>query len=363
MALKKPSSRRVPGRAASAKTDRLILPSFLKDAAEDKRLDEKELKAAHAVLVKWADLETSGRLAELNETQMQGDFLAQVFAMRSDTPDHSTEKRSGTGSSTITSAMRRRTRFWASFDSRGPQALAVIELKDRQSTSTASAATAARPWASAGLSDERPVRVPLGIVSNIVSFRLYERRRREGLRTFHATIAARLRRVQAVLRALSSPGLDRRFASWAAARRGLAEAIDGTPAQGRDQLYDAYSVNRANLIAELHQKRNFPLDQAIEMAQRLFDRIIFIAFCEDRRLLPEKMIRKAYTVAGIHAVTNPRWRQFKNLFAFVNEGNEPTAFPATTAGCSRRTRSTTSTCRHPWTTFSMPSAATTSPMK
>ena len=61
------------------KTDRLILARFLKDAAEDKRLDENGLKAAHAVLVKWADLETSGRLAELNETQMQGDFLAQVF--------------------------------------------------------------------------------------------------------------------------------------------------------------------------------------------------------------------------------------------------------------------------------------------
>jgi hypothetical protein len=61
------------------KTDRLILASFLKNAAADKRLDEDVIKAAHAVLVKWADLETSGRLAKLNETQMQGDFLAQVF--------------------------------------------------------------------------------------------------------------------------------------------------------------------------------------------------------------------------------------------------------------------------------------------
>lgn len=30
------------------KTDRLILARFLKDAAKDKRLDEKELRAAHA---------------------------------------------------------------------------------------------------------------------------------------------------------------------------------------------------------------------------------------------------------------------------------------------------------------------------
>lgn len=61
------------------KTDRLVLLKYLKEAAADKRLNGGALKAAHAVLVKWADLETSGRLAELNETQMQGDFLAEVF--------------------------------------------------------------------------------------------------------------------------------------------------------------------------------------------------------------------------------------------------------------------------------------------
>lgn len=54
------------------KTDRLILERFLRPAANDKRLEESELQAAHAVLVKWADLDSSGRLAKLNETQMQG---------------------------------------------------------------------------------------------------------------------------------------------------------------------------------------------------------------------------------------------------------------------------------------------------
>src|SRR5262245_25727454 len=61
------------------KTDRLILERFAKQAANDKRLDEDVLRAAHAVLLKWANLETSGLLAKLNETQMQGEFLAEVF--------------------------------------------------------------------------------------------------------------------------------------------------------------------------------------------------------------------------------------------------------------------------------------------
>ncbi len=58
------------------------------------------------------------------------------------------------------------------------------------------------------------------------------------------------------------------------------------------------------------------------MAQRLFDRIIFIAFCEDRRLLPEKTIPKAYAVGGFRDVTNPRWQSFKTLFHFIDVGNE-----------------------------------------
>ena len=94
-----------------------------------------------------------------------------------------------------------------------------------------------------------------------------------------------------------------------------------------DQLYEDYSRNRADLIAELHYRQNRPLDDAIEMAQRLIDRIMFIAFCEDRHLLPEKTIPKAYTVAGFHAVTNPRWQNFKNLFRFIDVGNEVHGIP------------------------------------
>ena len=99
-----------------------------------------------------------------------------------------------------------------------------------------------------------------------------------------------------------------------------------------DELYEAYSRNRTELIAELHFKQKRPLDEAIEMAQRLFDRIMFIAFCEDRQLLPEKTIPKAYTVAGFHAVTNPRWQNFKNLFRFIDEGNETHGIPKYNGG-------------------------------
>ena len=68
------------------------------------------------------------------------------------------------------------------------------------------------------------------------------------------------------------------------------------------------------------------------MAQRLFDRIMFIAFCEDRQLLPEKTIPKAYTVAGFYAVTNPKWQNFKNLFRFIDAGSEAHGIPQYNGG-------------------------------
>lgn len=45
------------------KTDRLILAELLRQKARNNLLEEEEMRAGHAVLVKWADLETSGRLA------------------------------------------------------------------------------------------------------------------------------------------------------------------------------------------------------------------------------------------------------------------------------------------------------------
>ena len=50
------------------KTDRLVLERFLKPAAADKRLEESELRAAHAVLVRWADLDSLASSARASRT-------------------------------------------------------------------------------------------------------------------------------------------------------------------------------------------------------------------------------------------------------------------------------------------------------
>ena len=90
----------------------------------------------------------------------------------------------------------------------------------------------------------------------------------------------------------------------------------------------AYSSNRTKLIDELHNEQKRPLDEAVEMAQRLFDRIIFIAFCEDRQLLPEGTIREAVRRGRLpRRVTNPRWQSFKSLFRFIDIGQQHARHP------------------------------------
>jgi hypothetical protein len=54
------------------------------------------------------------------------------------------------------------------------------------------------------------------------------------------------------------------------------------------ELYREYAERRVELIQELRAKGVTELDRAIEAAQRLLDRILFIAFAEDRGLLPDR---------------------------------------------------------------------------
>ena len=88
-----------------------------------------------------------------------------------------------------------------------------------------------------------------------------------------------------------------------------------------DDLYKSYQIQRLRLIEHLKDYELKTLDEAIRIAQKLLDRIIFIAFCEDRGLLPEKCLeRAATTLPAFSRVTNPRWHNFLGLFHAVDKG-------------------------------------------
>lgn len=317
------------------KTDRLILKGLLENAAADKRLEEPVLRAAHQVLVKWADLDSSKKLATLNETQMQGDFLAEVFG----------EALGYAGATDGTEIFHRQQHHEIAGETpdavlgffRHDQALeplGVVELKgpkvhldrDRSKGRTA----VGQCWDY--LVNTSPA-CRWGIVSNYVSFRLYERSStKQAYEHFKLQDLRSFDIFKQFYVLFHRQGLiDKYLGGFPRAVALLKESTDQQRKVG-DELFDNYSRNRLSLIEVLHFKQGHPLDLAIEMAQRLLDRIMFIAFCEDRRLLPEKTIPKAFSVAGFHAVTNPRWQNFKNLFRFIDQGSEVNGIPKYNGG-------------------------------
>lgn len=56
----------------------LILPKYLRGAAAQVIADP-DFEKSHRIIVKWADLESSGKLFKMKETSLEGEFLSEVF--------------------------------------------------------------------------------------------------------------------------------------------------------------------------------------------------------------------------------------------------------------------------------------------
>ena len=100
-------------------------------------------------------------------------------------------------------------------------------------------------------------------------------------------------------------------------------------------LYRDYRQWRQTLIIALAQSNpGRPFTEIIEHAQTILDRVLFVAFAEDRELLP------AHTLAQVFEQRNPFspqpvWENFKGLFRFIDTGNPALRIPAYNGGLFR----------------------------
>ena len=65
---------------------------------------------------------------------------------------------------------------------------------------------------------------------------------------------------------------------------------------------------------------------AIYQAQKLLNRILFVAICENRHLLPENLIKDAYEFINPY-VEQPIWENYKAIFRWVQNGNSDYHIP------------------------------------
>ncbi|MCB9480021.1 MAG: Eco57I restriction-modification methylase domain-containing protein [Deltaproteobacteria bacterium] len=101
------------------------------------------------------------------------------------------------------------------------------------------------------------------------------------------------------------------------------------------KLYGEYKRLRHNLFASLakaHPDRD-PI-AVLEKTQKLLDRVLFVAFAEDRGLLPAHTLRDAYAHEDAYN-PRPKWDNYKAVFRWINEGNDNKNVPAYNGGLFR----------------------------
>jgi type I restriction-modification system DNA methylase subunit len=103
-----------------------------------------------------------------------------------------------------------------------------------------------------------------------------------------------------------------------------------------NKLYVDYKKTRDSLIQTLQeQPPRLAALSAIEHAQTILDRVLFIAFAETTALLPEKLIRKAWDQKSPFR-PNGAWENFVGLFEAVDKGNSALDIPAYNGGLFAR---------------------------
>ena len=309
----------------------LFLPRLLREP--QKFLEGPELDRAHAIICKWADIESSGKLEKMKETAIEGEFCKEVFGdalgyvFFADNKERwNFEQKYFVNGGHADAAI-------GIFDSKRkkPQVRAVIELKgptvnvDKDRTQGRTAVQQLWDYLYA-LPD-----CPWGIVCNYVSFRVYHRTQTP--RVYELFTLNDLRNKDTFIQFYYLFGkgglLGTPLIKVPRADSLLQRCLTREKEVG-DELYDRYHDERLELISHLSgEPWNFPIDKAIRVTQKLLDRIIFVAFCEDRNLLPENSLKKAWEeVPPFHRVTNPRWQNFLNLFESIDKGGVNGQIPA-----------------------------------
>ncbi|GHA13177.1 type II endonuclease-methyltransferasefusion protein [Devosia pacifica] len=112
----------------------------------------------------------------------------------------------------------------------------------------------------------------------------------------------------------------------------LLKESDATQKEITKQLYAEYKKIRTELIEEIRSSDPAIKSlSAVRMAQTILDRVLFIAFAEDRGLLRKESLKEAFETKNPYS-PQPAWENFKGLFNSIDQGNERLGIPGYNGG-------------------------------
>jgi hypothetical protein len=286
------------------------------------------------ILAKWAEMLASGKADRFKEQEILHDFLTDVFCgvlgytRPADDPDRHTISREkhvqvdGKYADAVLGDFREgKEQFIVALEGKGPK-----DPLDRPH--------AGRRMSAVDQGYRYAINLPCDwiIVTSIRQTRLYNKGSDQ--HTYERFDTEEL---------AGNEGLLRKFVFLLAAERVV-------PVQGRCHLYDLLTASEKvgqQLTKDFYLRYADMRQDAFEnlcaanpnesrhavltATQKVLDRVLFTAFCEDRGLLPEAVLRRAFEHRDPF---NPRpiWENFRGLFRSINAGNEVLQIPAYNGG-------------------------------
>jgi type I restriction-modification system DNA methylase subunit len=303
----------------------LFNPRFLQQ-----RIAQQPTPAGHKKLLHdWATVIRSGAMQKQKESEVRAPFIQKFFVeilgyrpigSGGDDWTINDEKRTGSGSADTALGF---------FSAREKQVVAPVELKGAD-TPDLDAIMPGRHKSPVMQAWEYAMDTPecqFLLVSNMVEIRLYAvGHTRQVYERFNVLELADSDAAYWRFRLLLDAD---RLLNGETAR--LLKASGLAEKEITNTLYANYKTWRIQLLTALAQASGKPVGELIAPTQKLLDRILFIAFAEDRGLLPPKSL----TNAGAHRDPyNPRpiWENFLGLFRAIDKGNPELNVPAYNGG-------------------------------
>ena len=294
----------------------------------------RPLETYRAILGKWADMLASGKADRFKEQEILGDFLNDVFcgvldyARPADDHDRHTISREkhvqvdGKFADAVLGDFREgNEQFVVALEGKGP-----LDPLDRP--------FAGRHMSAVDQGYRYAINLPCDwiIVTSIRQTRLYYKGTDQ--HTFEQFDTDELAHNETLLKKLVFLlGAERIVPARGRCHlHDLITASDKIGKQLTKDFYVGYANMRQEAFESLCEVNTSESRHAVLAAtQKILDRVLFTAFCEDRGLLPDAVLRRAFEHRDPF---NPRpiWENFRGLFRSINAGNEALRIPAYNGG-------------------------------
>ena len=301
------------------KHNRIFKESFIEYKLESFEISKKELLEKRALLQDFINFIKSGKIKEYNEEQLQARFATEVFEKTlgyknsfNETWEYELERKTDVDGQKPDIVL-------GEFTSDESKVIAVVELKDFKYYDLDKKQNR--------VGDKRtPVEQGFGyapkfggncrwvLISNFNEIRLYDKNDENQYERFYIEDLEDDFELKRFLYLLSKENiLDRKLDNLIDLKIKEEEKIER-------EFYTKYKTIRSKIVSQvIEDNRTYNVDVLIEKSQKLLDRFLFIAFCEDKNIIPANSY-KTMVLSSNENVT--KHELFTMLCSNIDKGNK-----------------------------------------